>query len=34
MLALPLSLLGDKVDNLESKRSDIIDALDLLITGF
>ena len=34
MLALPLSLLGKKVDNLESKRSDIIDAIDLLIIGF
>ena len=34
MLALPLSFLGRKVDNLKSKRSDIIDAVDLLIIGF
>ena len=34
MLALPLSFLGSKVDNLEHKRSDIIDAVDLLIIGF
>lgn len=34
LLGLPFSFLGKKVANLESKRSEIIDAIDLLIVGF
>lgn len=31
---IPLNSLGDKVGSLEDKRSEILNALDFLITGF
>lgn len=34
MVALPITILGKRVDNLSSKSSEIIDAVDFLITGF
>lgn len=34
LAGVPISALGDKVCNLEDKRSDIINAIDFMITGF
>jgi len=34
MAGIPLSACGDVVENLEEKRSEIINALDFLISGF
>ena len=34
MAGVALSSLGEKVDNLEEKRNEIIDALDFLVNGF
>ena len=34
MSGIPLSSCGDRVGNLEEKRSEIINALDFLVSGF
>jgi toxin CcdB len=34
MATIPTTLLGDKVANLESQRSEILNAIDFLISGF
>jgi len=34
MAGVPLSSLGEQVDNLEENRNEIIDALDFLVNGF
>ena len=34
MVALPVTILGKRVDNLSDNRSEFINAVDFLITGF
>jgi len=31
---IPATMLGDTIDNLEGKRTEIVDALDFLVNGF
>jgi toxin CcdB len=34
IVTIPYSILGDKVTNLEDQRTEILNAIDFLITGF
>ena len=34
MAGIPATMLGDKIDNLEGNRTEIVDALDFLVNGF
>ena len=34
MAGIPAAMLGDAVDSLEEKRTEIVDALDFLVNGF
>jgi hypothetical protein len=31
---IPVTMLGDCVDNLKNRRTEIVDALDFLVNGF